>query len=135
MKDGEQAQRKRLDRIPVWKEGEPFPEPAPIPSNHNHDRSGAMPYTKEEFYATFGKARIGDAVPIPAGVDVREIITGADVDEVMSKVQDYAPSSENELTQSVSMRVWIAKMINGMTLDELGFVRAAVDLVLKEKRK
>jgi hypothetical protein len=67
---------RRLDRIPIWKEGEPLP-----------------------------------------------------------KVQDYAPSSETELTQSVSLRVWIAKMLNGMTLDELGFVRAAVDLVMKEKRK
>lgn len=48
-------------------------------------------------------------------------------------IQDYAPSSENELTQSVSLRVWIAKMINGMSLDELGFVRAAVDYVLTSR--
>jgi hypothetical protein len=123
----EQAQRKRLDLIPIWKEGEPLPEPTHIQSNHDHDatrndytrmvkennrlvqeiqklraavqelsvdhkhdRSNAMPYTKEEFLAACGKARIGDAVPIPAGVDVREIITGEDVDEVMPGVREFS---------------------------------------------
>jgi hypothetical protein len=115
---------RRLDRIPIWKEGEPLPI-----------TGGAMPYNEYEFYDALSRARIGDAVPIPVDVNVHQFIAGKDVDDVMTKVQDYAPSSETELTQSVSLRVWIAKMINGMTLDELGFVRAAVDLVLKEKRK
>jgi hypothetical protein len=48
--------------------------------------------------------------------------------------QDYSPASENELTQSVSLRVWIAKMLNSMTLDELGFVRSSVDLVLARRK-
>jgi hypothetical protein len=47
---------------------------------------------------------------------------------------NYAPASETELTQSVSLRVWIAKMINDMSLDELEVVRASVEFVLTSRK-
>jgi hypothetical protein len=60
--------------------------------------------------------------------------TGRIGDGVMPGVKDYAPASETELTQSVSLRVWIAKMLNGMSLVELDVVRASVDLVLASRK-
>jgi hypothetical protein len=146
MKDGEQAQRRRLDRIPIWKEGEPLPEPTHIQSNPAHDatRNDFIRMAEENNRLVKELQKLRAAAPIPTDVDAirnfRDIDAvsywnQAKTDKKLPKAKDYAPSSENELTQSVSLRVWIAKMINGMTLDELGFVRAAVDLVLKEKRK
>jgi predicted phage-related endonuclease len=51
-----------------------------------------------------------------------------------SPVVEYAPASENELTQSVSLRVWIAKAINDMSIDELEVVRSSVEFVFSSRQ-
>ncbi len=57
------------------------------------------------------------------------------VDAVASStVVEYAPASENELTQSVSLRVWIAKAINDMSIDELEVVRSSVEFVFSSRQ-
>jgi hypothetical protein len=57
------------------------------------------------------------------------------VDAVASSpVVEYAPSSNTELTRSVSLRVWIAKAINDMSIDELEVVRSSVEFVFSSRQ-
>jgi predicted phage-related endonuclease len=51
-----------------------------------------------------------------------------------SPVVEYAPSSNTELTRSVSLRVWIAKAINDMSIDELEVVRSSVEFVFSSRQ-